>query len=46
MSTPTTVSQEQQPIEGHDATRGLITATLIGALLWTVMAGIWNWVAA
>jgi hypothetical protein len=45
MSTPSTASQEPQ-IEDHDATRGLINATLMGALIWTFMVGIWNWVAA
>lgn len=46
MTTPSAVTQEQQQIECHDATRGLITAVLMGALIWSVIAGIWNWVAA
>ncbi len=46
MSTPSAVSQEQHQIEGHDATRGLLTAALMGAVIWTVVAGIWNWVVA
>jgi hypothetical protein len=45
MSTPSAVSQEQQ-IEGHDATRGLLIAALMGALIWTAIAGIWNWLVA
>ena len=46
MSIPSAVSNEQQQIESHDATRGLLTAVLMGALIWTAIAGLWNWVAA
>ena len=46
MTTPTAVSHEQQQIESHDATRGLLNAVLMGALIWTAIAGLWNWVAA
>jgi hypothetical protein len=48
MTTPSAVSheQQQQMMESHDATRGLLTAALMGALIWTAIAGLWNWVAA
>ena len=42
-STPYQDSQDAQPIAVHDATRGMLNASLLGALFWFLMIGAVAW---
>ena len=46
MPTPPASPQREQPaceqIEDHGATRGLLYATLLGVLFWSMALGAWN----
>lgn len=50
MSTHSSVSfqesEDGQPLEVHDATRGLLNASLLGAFFWFLMVGAVTWIAA
>jgi hypothetical protein len=35
-----------QPFGGHDATRGVVTASLLGALFWFLVIGAFTWISA
>ena len=39
-------SQDGQPIAVHAATRGLLNASLLGALFWFLMNGAVTWIAS
>ena len=39
-------SQDGQPIAVHDATRGMLNASLLGALFWFLMIGAVTWISS
>ncbi|HQR54527.1 MAG TPA: hypothetical protein PLW72_00990 [Burkholderiaceae bacterium] len=39
-------SQDGQPIAIHDATRGMVNASLLGALFWFLMIGAVTWISS
>lgn len=39
-------SQDAQPIAVHDATRGMLNASLLGALFWFLMIGAVTWISS
>lgn len=45
-STPYQDSQDAQPIAVHDATRGMLNASLLGALFWFLMIGAVTWISS
>ena len=45
-SAPYQDSQDGPPVAVHDATRGLLNASLLGALFWFLMIGAVTWIAS
>jgi hypothetical protein len=44
MSTSSTHSEPTSvPAAGHDATRGVVNAAIVGAVLWSAMIAVLNW---
>ena len=39
-------SQDGPPVAVHDATRGLLNASLLGAFFWFLMIGAVTWIAS
>ena len=45
-SAPYQNSQDGQPLAVHDATRGLLNASLLGALFWFLMISAVTWISS